>query len=101
MEAKVKWIDHDLPIVASQLSTKSQQLQQFHREGLLMQLKALRFLARQGIAIRGHNETEGNLQQLLLTWSEGHSALQSWIKETDIHATSLLMNKSFGTNSTS
>ena len=62
-EAKVKWIARDLPTVASQLSTKSQQLQQICREGLLMQLKALRFLARQGIAIRGDNETEGNLQQ--------------------------------------
>ena len=46
-----------------------------------MQLKGLRFLTRQGIAIRGHHELEGNLQQLLITWSENNESIKNWIKE--------------------
>ena len=45
-------------------------LQKPRREGLLMQLKGLRFLTHQGTAIRGHHESEGNLQHLCLDYME-------------------------------
>ena len=44
-------------------------------------LQGLRFLLRQGIAIRGHFEEEGNLRQLLLAWSSSCKDLQEWNKE--------------------
>ena len=78
-EAKLKWISKGKETVATQLSSQLQQEQRMRRDGLLFQLKALRFLCRQGIAIRGHHETEGNLQQLLLA-CEDHQSLQKWIK---------------------
>ena len=70
-----------MPTIVSQLSSQMQKLQTTRREGLLMQLKGLRFLTRQGIAIRGHHESEGNLQQLLITWSENNESIKNWIKE--------------------
>ena len=36
---------------------------------------------RQGLAIRGHNDVEGNLMQLFLLHSEDLPELKSWIKE--------------------
>ena len=56
-------------------------LQKTRREGLLMQLKGLRFLTHQGTAIRGHHESEGNLQHLWITWSENNESIKNWIKE--------------------
>ena len=49
---------------------KVQADQKVHREMLLKQFSALRYLLRQGMAIRGHNETESNLVQLLLLRGE-------------------------------
>lgn len=70
-----------MPTITSQLSSQMQQLQKTRREGLLMQLKGLRFLTCQGIAIRGHHESEGNLPQLLHTWSENNESIKNWIQE--------------------
>lgn len=80
-EAKLKWIARGNETVASQLSSQLRQQQEIRRAGLCFQLKALKYLCRQGIPIRGHNETEGNLQQLLLAWSGDHQSLQAWIRE--------------------
>ena len=44
-------------------------------------LQGLRFLLRQGIAIHGHFEEEGNLRQLLLAWSNNGTDLREWNKE--------------------
>ena len=44
--------------------------QKLHRDMLLKQLSTLRYLLRQGMAIRGHDELEGNLTQLLLLRSQ-------------------------------
>ena len=51
--------------VISQLSSQAKQEQRLNRNMLLKQLSSLRYLLRQGIAIRGHVEIEGNLMQLL------------------------------------
>jgi hypothetical protein len=53
--------------------------QKVHREMLLKQLSTLRYLL-QGMAIRGHDEIEGNLTQLLLR-SQEIPQLQVWLKE--------------------
>ena len=52
------------PAIAAELSSQLSKLQQLRREGILMQLRVILYLTRQGITIRGHIESEGNLQQL-------------------------------------
>ena len=48
-----------------------------NRDLLMKQLSSLQFLLRQGLAIRGHKETEGNLIQLLELRSEDILVLKS------------------------
>lgn len=91
-EAKLKWMAQGMPTIASRLSSQMQQIQKTRREGLLLQLKGLRFLTRQGVAIRAYHESEGNLQQLLLTWSE-MKMLKTGSKKTGLPVTSQSMNK--------
>ena len=50
------------------------------RQMLLMQLSSLKYLL-QGLAIRGHEDIEGNLLQLLSFRSSDCSQLNAWIKE--------------------
>ncbi len=52
-----------------------------HRQMLLKQLSSLKYLLRQGLAIRGHEDLEGNLIQLLLLRSEDCAQLNTWIRE--------------------
>ena len=47
----------------------------------MCQLRALVFLNWQGIAVRGHIESEGNLQKLLKMCSKEDDILKRWIKE--------------------
>ena len=51
--------------IASMLSEVCRKEQSMTVEFLLKQLSSLKYLLRQGFAIRGHNEHEGNLFQLL------------------------------------
>ena len=80
-EAKLKWMARGKPTIDVQISSQMAQLQMSRRQGLLIQLRAIVFLTRQGLAIRGHLESEGNLQQLLLTWSKENEVLKSWVRE--------------------
>ena len=48
---------------------------------LLKQLSSLRFLLRQGLAIRGHTEAEGNLIQLMTLRSEDCPGLKTWLNK--------------------
>ena len=67
------------PDVVAQLNTQHKKDQQVRREMLLTTLSSLRFLLRQGLAIRGHEEMEGNLMQLLLLQAEHCSDLKKYI----------------------
>ena len=80
-EAKLKWMARGKPTIEGQISSQMAQLQLTRRQGLLAQLRAIVFLTRQGIAIRGHTESEGNLQQLLRTWSKDNDVVKSWLGE--------------------
>ena len=51
------------------------------RDNLLILLSSLKYLLRQGLAIRGHEEMNGNLMQLLLLQAKGNCALQSFISD--------------------
>ena len=55
--------------------------QKIHRQMLIKQLSSLKFLLRQGLAIRGHDDVESNLVQLLHLRSDDCRELNSWIRE--------------------
>ncbi len=80
-EAKLKWMARGQPTIEVQISSQMAQLQMTRRQGLLTQLRAIVYLTRQGIAIRGHTESEGNLQQLLQMWSKDNNVVKSWVRE--------------------
>ena len=81
LEARLKCRSLNNPSINEQLSSEAAKVQGIRRAGLLKQLEAMKFLLRQGIALRGHSEEEGNLYQLLTAWSGDCTAIKSWIEE--------------------
>ncbi len=82
LESKLKWNALSNPTIQSQLSAQITRAQQSRRAGFLKQLEAMKYLLRQGIALRqGDNEEEGNLPQLLLTLSNDNKDVKNWITE--------------------
>lgn len=69
-EAMMKVEQMKQPGIDAQLSPQLKPSQQLHFSILMIQLSPLRFLLQQGLAIRGHDEIEGNLFQLLLLHKE-------------------------------
>ena len=49
------------PSVIAQLDEQTRHNHKFHQGMFLKQLSAMKFLLRQGLALRGHKEAEGNL----------------------------------------
>ena len=47
---------------------------------LFTQLTSLKYLMRQGLAVRGHDEEEGNLSQLLKCRSQDKTDIGEWLK---------------------
>ena len=68
-EATMKFHSLHNPSVVVQVSNQAAEAQDVRCRGLLMQLQAMKFLLRQGIALRGHCETEGKLY--LSSWLLG------------------------------
>ena len=62
--------------VIAQISTQACRDQAEYRSMLLKQLHSLRYLLRQGLPIRGHKESEGNLIQLLQMQSINYPRLR-------------------------
>ena len=60
-EAVLKRSYRKQPSVAVQLHNQGMQDQKLNREMLIKQLSSLRYLLRQGLALRGHDEKQGNL----------------------------------------
>ena len=67
------------PTIQAQLNDKKQLEQKNNREMLLKQMSSLRFLLRQGLALRGHYEKEGNLVQLMTLRTEDCTNLKHWL----------------------
>ena len=59
---KVEFLSHDS--VNTLLNKQAMAEQKQHQHQLLMQLSSLYFLPRQGLAVRGHDDLEGNLLEL-------------------------------------
>ena len=93
-EAVMKWqlAKKTESSIGVQLSAAHQKLQASRRQALLKQLYALRFLLHQGIAIRGHTEAEGNLQQLLNAWTFDDSNMKSWL-EANKYLSHIIVNE--------
>lgn len=68
------------PSIEAQLSGSVQSEQERNRRMLMKQLSSLRYLLRQGLALRGHDENEGNLVQLLKLHSEDCDGLKAWLE---------------------
>ena len=67
------------PTVIEQLSSEAAKTRAENRTMHLKVLSSLRFLLRQGLAIRGHKESEGNLIRLLHLRSDDSPQLAKWI----------------------
>ena len=80
-EAMLKYSATQQPSVCAQLNSQAQEDQLQHRQMLLKQLTSLRYLLRQGIAVRGHVEEEGNLHQLQKFRAEDIVGLERWLSD--------------------
>ena len=67
------------PTVLSQLSTQLKKDQAARREYLMITLTSLQYSVRQGLPIRGHEEIEGNLLQLLLLRARDSAGLKQYV----------------------
>ena len=76
-EAIVKLKVTEQPSVISQLVSSSLRDKEQRRK---MQLSSLRYLARQGLAVRGHKDEEGNLFQLLKCRATVVHGVDEWLK---------------------
>ena len=78
--------------VGAQLDNKCKDDQKLHRYLLLKQLSSLKYLARQGMALRGHDQMDSNLIQLLKTRAEDVPELTNWI-ENKQYLSPVIINK--------
>ena len=67
--------------IQSLISHQASTLHKSRQQMLIKQLSSLKYLLRQGMAVRGHEEMEGNLLQLLKLRSNDCSQLNTWIRE--------------------
>ena len=80
-EALMKLTFSQQPDVRTMIDTRSKADQAQRRSMLVKQLSSLRYLLQQGLAIRGHDECDGNLYQLLHLRSEDSQQLASWLQD--------------------
>ncbi|CAF4616577.1 unnamed protein product, partial [Rotaria sp. Silwood2] len=69
------------PTVAARLSLAHEKQQTERRKMFLVQVECVKYLSRQGLAIRGHVENEGNLIQLLKLREADVHGLDSWVED--------------------
>ncbi len=91
--------------INAQINAQANADQERRRAALLKELSSLKFLLRQGLAIRGHDEKEGNLYQLLRLRAEDCPELKQWLDDnqymspeivnelTELMANDVLRNK--------
>lgn len=69
------------PTVAARINLTYQGQQAQRRRMLLIEVECIRYLLRQGLALRGHTEDEGNLIQLLKLRAADVDGLSLWIED--------------------
>ena len=92
---KVIILPSTTPDIASSLSLQHQVACKERRQCFLKILSNLRFLARQGLPLRGHDdETESNFYQLPKLRGEDYPRIESWLKKkTDKYTSSDIQNE--------
>jgi len=80
------------PVIA-QVSKQKEKQQQDARKALLKMLSSLKYLARQGLAIRGHETDTGNYYQLVKLRSDDVPELQTWLQKTTNFMSSDIQNE--------
>lgn len=79
--AKLAILSSKEPDIAAKLTTQRQNEQKKNRELLLTLLSSVCFLARQGLALRGNVEQEGNLYQLLKLRISEQPNVKEWLQD--------------------
>ena len=83
--------------IASQLSSAVARQQEEARYGLMKIVGSIKYLARQGLPLRGHVEEKGNLSQHLKEKAEDDPAFQKWLETRKQDYTSpLIQNEVLG-----
>lgn len=70
------------PTVAAQVSAQKATEQAAARSALIKVLQSIRYLARQGLPLRGHVESNGNFPQLLQLMAKDDKYLSWWLSQT-------------------
>ena len=78
--ATMSWMRRAQPTAATLLDRHLAANQIDRTASLMDQLRSLRYLSRQGLAIRGPTEHEGNWNQLIKLLSHDSSRLQKWME---------------------
>ena len=87
-----QWLQQKKPDVA-QLSDQHASNQATARNNLLMIFRCVQYLARQGLALRGHDLQEGNLQQLLCMCAKSDDSLDAWLKRHQDYTSWIIQNE--------
>ena len=83
-EAAVKIAASRSTPIATLLNNECAALQKFCRSMLMTVLYCIRYLARQGLPLRGHNDDiEGNLYQVLLLQADDNHHMREWISKRE------------------
>ena len=72
-------VDQENVVAALDVNARKQPKRR--RAMLDKQITALRYLVRQGIALRGHDDQDGNLYQLLRMWATHDAELSKWLAD--------------------
>lgn len=81
------------PPVNAQVSSQKANEQAAARTALMHLVKSVRYLARQGLPLRGHVESNGNFQQLLQLLATNDKDLSKWIQKTTNFTSPLCQNE--------
>ena len=79
--------------IETQLSTAREQQQIEARSCLLKIVQTIRVVARQGIAFRGHESDEGNLNQFLQLRALDDDVLKRWLKSSNHYTSPEIQNE--------
>ena len=52
-----------------------------NRQAFLEILESIRYLGRQGLPLRGHDDSQGNFMQLMMSKARNNSKLRAWLEK--------------------
>jgi hypothetical protein len=79
--------------VVDRITTLKSSQQEFARKNLTKIISSLRFLARQGVAIRGHSDIESNFRLLLKLREQDCDDLQEWMRKERSYSSPEIQNE--------